>query len=195
MNYALTLTSSGWAIEPPKAPLDIANARLPQWAVRFVPGDTHGDARNRHHHHAVEQIAKLEGDRAALYTLQQNIFALPDVDMPLQHVFAPGLYVRTIYIPARGVIVGKIHKHRHANVLSQGKVVIFTEFGGVERWEGPLTMVSEPGTKRAVYAETDVYWTTIHQNPTDTQDLAELERMIIAESYEDYDRWKREREV
>lgn len=195
MNYALALTSSGWVIEPPKAPLDIANARLPQWAVRFVSGDTHGDARTRHHKHAVEQIAKLEGDRAALYTLQQNIFALPDVDMPLQHVFAPGLYVRTIYIPAHGVIVGKIHKHRHANVLSQGKVVIFTEFGGVERWEGPLTMVSEPGTKRAVYAETDVYWTTIHQNPTDTQDLAELERMIIAESYEDYERWKREYEV
>lgn len=190
MKYSMALVRGTWKPITGTTPVAVANARLPAWAVPFVQGDGHGQDRVHHLEDAGHQLAVVDGDRRKLYELQRGIFDLPDVDMPLQHVFAPGLYVRTIFIPAKSIVVGKIHKHRHANVLSQGKVVIYTEFGGVERWEGPLTMVSEPGTKRAVYAETDTYWTTIHQNPTDTQDLAELERLIIAESYEAYERWK-----
>ena len=191
MNYSVALTPAGWKLSSPQAPLVVANARLPQWAVRFVPGDGHGEQREHHYKHAVQQIESLDGDKRKLYELQRDIFQLPDIDMPLQHVFAPELYLRTIFIPRGGLVVGKIHKHRHANVLSQGRVVIFTEHGGVEKWEGPLTMVSEPGTKRAVFAETDTYWTTIHKNPTNTQDLDELERDIIAESYAEYEQWAR----
>jgi hypothetical protein len=189
VSYTVALTPTGWQLCAPQAPVVKANKRLPKWAVPFVPGDGHAGDREKHLHDAERQSALLAGDKKALYELQQAIFRLPDLDMPLQHVFAPGLYLRTIYIPAHGLVVGKIHKHRHANVLSQGRVVIFTEHGGVERWEGPLTMVSEPGTKRAVYAETDTYWTTIHLNPSNTQDLAALEEDIIAPSYDDYQQW------
>lgn len=184
--YQAILTSKGWQISAPKAPVDIANARLPKVAVRFVPGDAHGEDRLKGYEDAQKQIDLVEGDRKTLYALQSALFRLPDVDMPLQHVFAPGIYLRTIFIPAKSVVVGKIHRHRHGNVLSQGRVVMFTEAGGVERLEGPVTLVSEPGTKRAVYAETDTYWTTIHLNPSDTQDLKALERDIIADDYADY---------
>jgi hypothetical protein len=34
-----------------------------------------------------------------------------------------------------------------------------------------------------VYALTDVIWTTYHANPTDTQDLQQLEKEVIADSY------------
>lgn len=182
------LTPSGWAITPQETPLAIANKRLPQGAVPFVHGDSHDEDRATNHEHALSEIDELDGGRRRLYELQAAVFALPDIDMPLQHVFAPGIYLRTIFIPKGGVVVGKIHRHRHGNVLSQGRVVMFTESGGVERMEGPLTMVSDPGTKRAVYAETDTYWTTVHLNPTETRDLAQLEREIIAESYEEYER-------
>ena len=195
MKYAMALTSNGWKPLAPKAAVDIANERLPQWAVRFQVGDTHGETRLKNFNAALEEIEKTEGDRQKLYALQRDIFSLPDLDMPLQHVFAPGIYLRTIFIPAGGVIIGKIHKHRHGNVLSQGKVAIFTEHGGVEHWEGPVTMVSEAGTKRAVYAKTDTYWTTIHLNPTDTQDLAELEKNIIANSYSSYEEWVKSQQV
>lgn len=140
---------------------------------------------------AQEQLSKgtLNGARSKLYTLQASVGALPEVDMPLQHVFAPGAYARTIFIPAGSVIVGKIHKHQHLNILSMGHVTVYTEGGGEEDLRGPLTMVSPPGTKRAVFAHADTVWTTIHL--TDETDLAKIEDHVIAKDYEEYERFVR----
>ena len=96
---------------------------------------------------------------------------------PLNHYFSDGIYVREITIPAGMVIVGKIHKHRHPNFLIKGKVMVITEQKGEEILEGPCFMMSEGGTKRALYAVTDLVWTTIHHNPTNTQDLDKIEDM------------------
>ena len=71
--------------------------------------------------------------RDKLYALQGALTNLPEVDCPLQHMFAPGVYIRTIFIPKGTCIVGKIHKHRHANILSSGSVLVLTESGGLEK--------------------------------------------------------------
>ena len=52
-------------------------------------------------------------------------------------------------------------------------------------------MISKAGTKRALYAKTDLVWTTVHLNPTNTEDIGELEEEIIAKSYEEYETFKR----
>ena len=127
--------------------------------------------------------------REQLYKLQSAIGDLPEVHFPLQHTFAPGAYARTIQIPAGSVLVGKIHKHKHLNILSQGTVHVLTETGGVEVLTGPLTMVSEPGTKRAVFAVSDTTWTTIHL--TSETDLAKIESEVIAPTYEAYEQFLR----
>lgn len=127
--------------------------------------------------------------REKLFAIQEALGDLPAVEFPLQHLFPPGLYMRTIFLPAGSVIAGKIHKHRHGNILSMGHVRVFTEFGGTEDFYGPKQMISEPGTKRAVLAITDAVWTTLHLNPKDTQDLAELEADIIAADYDEYERY------
>ena len=106
---------------------------------------------------------------------------------PLKHSFSDGIYVREISIPAGMIIVGKIHKHDHPNFLLKGNVVVITEKDGIEELTGPCSMISKPGTKRALYAKTDLVWTTVHLNPTNTQDLVELEKEIIADSFEDYE--------
>ena len=137
-----------------------------------------------------------ESVRRRLFALQhgmQNEISsgeMREVDCPLQHSFIDGVYVRTIFIPAGTVIVGKIHKHSHANILSKGEVSVFTEDGGLERLSGPLTMTSPAGCKRAVYAHTDTTWTTIHR--TDETDLDKIEDWVIAKSYEDYEQFKLE---
>lgn len=133
------------------------------------------------------ETANLNPARAKLYALQAAVATLPEVEMPLQHVFAPGAYARTIFIPAGSVIVGKIHKHQHLNILSMGHVTVFTEGGGEEDLQGPLTMVSPAGTKRAVYAHTDTVWTTIHL--TNETDLAKIEEHVIAKTYEEYEQF------
>lgn len=152
----------------------------------FVQGDT-GGRRNEVLHDADRQVRLLAGARRDLYRLQAATAELPEVDCPLQHSFIDGVYVRTIFIPAGTVIVGKIHKHSHANILSQGEVSVFTEGGGLQRFKGPLTMVSAPGTKRAVYAHTDTTWTTIHS--TSETDLDKIEKYVIAETYQEYEQF------
>ena len=107
---------------------------------------------------------------------------------PLKHSFSDGMYVREIFIPEGTVLTGKIHKHDHPNFLMSGKVRMVTE-DGAEEIEGPLSMISSAGTKRAIYALTDVVWITVHNNNTNTQDLSELEKDVIAPSYEAYDKF------
>ncbi|MDE2099303.1 MAG: hypothetical protein KGL39_18765 [Patescibacteria group bacterium] len=100
---------------------------------------------------------------------------------PVTHHFAPGSYGREIFIPQGHVVVGKIHKHAHLNVLSQGRVAVLTE-QGVEEFQAPRTWVSVPGTKRVVFAHTDVVWTTIHVTPE--TDLTKIEEHVIAKDYD-----------
>lgn len=109
---------------------------------------------------------------------------------PLKHVFAPGgeckhVYAREILLPAGLTIVGKIHKHAHLNMLMKGRVSVFTEKGR-EEFVGPLTMVSQAGTKRAVYAHEDTVWVTVHL--TQSTNLEEIEAEIIAKDFAELER-------
>lgn len=131
------------------------------------------------------------GFKSEIYKLQRSMAEriasgdLQESEVCLTHTFAPGVYVRTAYLKAGSIVVGKIHKHQHANILSQGDVTVITESGGQQRLTGFMPMVSEAGTKRAVYTHSDAIWTTIHL--TDKTDLAEIEKELIAETYADYE--------
>lgn len=100
---------------------------------------------------------------------------------PIKHHSAPGLYAREILIPAGVLIIGKIHRHAHINLISKGRVWVVTEFGK-EELIAPVTFVSQPGTKRAVVAQEDTIWTTFH--PTEETDLEKIEAHVIAPTYE-----------
>ena len=101
---------------------------------------------------------------------------------PVNHYFAPGNYAREIFMPAGICVIGKIHKHAHVNVISQGKVVVATEDGIVEM-QAPYTFISQSGTKRVVLVLEDTVWTTIH--PTDETDLEKIEDEVIAKDYQE----------
>ena len=107
---------------------------------------------------------------------------------PLKHHFAPGSYGREIFIPKGMMVIGKIHKHAHLNILSQGHVLVYTE-DGPEEFSAPRTWVSSPGTKRVVFAVTDVVWTTVHV--TDKTDLGEIEDFVIAKTFEEYEEFRK----
>ncbi len=106
---------------------------------------------------------------------------------PLTHRFTDGIYVREIMIPAGTPLVGKIHRHDHPNFLMSGTVRMITE-DGPEEITGPKVMISKAGVKRALFAVTDLVWVTVHHNPTNTQDLKKIEKFVIADSYEEFDR-------
>jgi hypothetical protein len=123
--------------------------------------------------------------RSAIMRLQaevmQSELAVGPESCPVKHHFAPGSYGREMLLPAGLVVVGKIHKHAHINVISKGRVLVFTEQEGVLELAAPCTFVSSPGTKRVVHVLEETVWTTVHV--TDKTDLADIEREVISTEF------------
>ena len=103
---------------------------------------------------------------------------------PLTHRFADNVYAREMLIPTGSLIIGKIHRYGHLNVISRGHVAVLTEFG-IEELHGPCTFVSKPGTKRVVFAYEDTVWTTFHG--TKHTDVTKVEEDIICKTFAEYD--------
>ena len=122
--------------------------------------------------------------RTKIENLEAEMLRLPQVECPLEHHFAPGLYARQITIPAGTMLTGKIHKHDDINVLLSGEIDVLTPHG-FKRMHGPCTFVARAGTKKLGYAYTDVVWTTIHANPTDETDIDKLELLLVHNERED----------
>lgn len=113
-----------------------------------------------------------------VFDLQKSLLELEQLDIPVEHHFAPGNYARECFLPAGSVVIGKVHRHAHVNIISKGKVTVATS-AGLHEYEAPLTFISEPGAKRALIVHEDTVWTTVHPNPSDTQDLALIESDVI----------------
>jgi len=105
-----------------------------------------------------------------------------DVQENVRHIFAPGVYAREMTIKAGEMVIGKIHKTEHINIISKGDISVKTQFG-MNRYKGPCTFVSQIGTKRVVFAHEDTIWTTIH--PTQETELEKIEEHVIAKSYDE----------
>lgn len=117
-------------------------------------------------------------DLETIREVQRRLTPMPQVECPVRHQFAPGMYVRTCAIPAGSVVVGKQHRHVHPVMLIKGETTILTD-KGMERISAPHVWISQPGAKRILYTHTDCEFTTVHLNPTDTTDLDALEADII----------------
>lgn len=110
--------------------------------------------------------------------LQDALAELPQVECPVRHFFAPGMYTRECTIPAGSVVVGKMHRHVHPVFLMAGTVRINTD-RGMETITAPHVWISQENAKRALVTVTDCVFATVHLNPTDTTDLDEIEAAII----------------
>lgn len=126
-----------------------------------------------------QNIMALEGSMQCLDGYEEG-----DGHTKITHYFAPGVYAREMWIPEGCLITGKIHKTEHICILSQGKVTV-ADGEVTNTYEAPATIISKVGAKRAIYAHEDSVWTNIH--PTHLKDPDEIEREIIAESFEELD--------
>ena len=50
-------------------------------------------------------------------------------------------------------------------------------------------MVSTPGVKRVILANEDSIFVNVHKNPSNTQDINELEKEIVSLNYEEYEKY------
>ena len=112
--------------------------------------------------------------RQKVEVLQTEISKRPQYEPPTEHIFHGGMYCRQVWRPAGCLIVGKVHKKEHFYMIVSGTVSITTD-DGVQTITGPMLLCSKPGTKRAVYAETDALCMTFHRVDSDTVEAAESE--------------------
>ncbi|MFM0102002.1 SET domain-containing protein-lysine N-methyltransferase [Paraburkholderia rhynchosiae] len=115
-----------------------------------------------------EDVLRLEGE----------INKLPQVDCPVRHFFAPGIYAREMTIPAGVVLTGAVHRHEHLCTVAKGRIAVSTDEGMKELAAG-ATLVSLPGAKRVGYAIEETVWVTYHPNPTNERDIDKLLADII----------------
>lgn len=132
------------------------------------------------------QAGQIDHNRKIIFQLQDFLVnEVPEaakVNPPVKHYFAKGVYAREMLIPAGTLIIGKIHKHEHLNIISFGRCEVATD-QKIELIDGPYTFTSPVGVKRVVLAHTDTLWTTIHV--TNETDLEKIEKETIAESYDE----------
>ena len=108
--------------------------------------------------------------------------------IPIEHQFTDGVYVRKMTMYKGTAVIGAIHKHLHVCFLTEGSVTVTTGQDTID-YIAPCTIVATPGVKRVLYANEDSVWYNIHQNPTNTQNVGDIERYIVAASYEEYDNY------
>jgi len=110
--------------------------------------------------------------------LEEAMKALPQVQEKVDHHFAEGVYVRTLFIPKGTLLIGKRHRLETCNMIVKGDISIYMGPGlPVRRFIAPCIFNSNPGTKKLGYAHEDTYFVNIH--PTELKDLEQIEHMFI----------------
>ena len=140
------------------------------------------------------QVEKQQKFRKSIGALEEALSSFPnakygDEGAPLKHTFVPGAYIREITMPAGLILTSKIHKVEHPYFVLRGKCDVVTE-EGTQCIEAPYWGITKAGTKRAIHVKEDTVWVTVHSNPSNTQDLEEIEKDVIANSFADLQKFK-----
>lgn len=103
-------------------------------------------------------------------------------EMPVINHFAPDVYARQMDASAGDLVISRMHRTEHLNILMKGSISILTE-DGVQYFKAPMIMKSDVGSKRIGYFHEDSSWLTIHPNPNNiTEEDALIEMLTVPES-------------
>ena len=105
-----------------------------------------------------------------------------------EHSFADGIYVREMRMKQGQLGFSAIHKHSYAFFLLSG-ILASSKEEGVEEFIAPCYIISPRGSKRIVYAVEDCVITTVHANPTNTEDLKKIEQANVVFNWKEYDEY------
>ncbi|RNF53000.1 hypothetical protein EBI00_02550 [Marinomonas hwangdonensis] len=120
-----------------------------------------------------EKIEELE---AELLTLEQ-------VEMPVEHRFINGMYVREITIPKGTILTGAVHKFDYVDIMLSGDIAVATP-DGIKRFQGVNIMDGKAGRKRAGYAYEDTHWVTVHK--TDESNPENIVKELTVRTMSEY---------
>ena len=115
----------------------------------------------------------VEPKHLPIYRIEQYLLTLPQVEMPVDHQFAHGIYARSITIPAGVMLTGAVHKDECFFIVRTGRILLTTDDEPIEAKAG-FMVASKAGSKRLGYALEDTTVTTFHANPDELRDPDDL---------------------
>ncbi len=120
-------------------------------------------------HSCPVDLARIE---STMLTMEQQI------DIPVEHIFSAGVYIRQIVIPAGTLIMGKRHRYECCNILLKGTLLVYVdEDKPPVPMSGPVIFTTPPGTKKFAYCKEEAVFLNII--PTKETDPDEIERQFI----------------
>ena len=119
---------------------------------------------------------------------ENNPIVTDSKEIPIDHFFMDGVYIRKMTMYKGTVVVGAIHKHLHMCFLLKGHLSVASR-QGVKEYIAPCFIIAEPGEQRVLYALEDSLWFNTHKNPSNTSDIKQLEKEIVAASYKEYEQY------
>ena len=126
---------------------------------------------------SVQQLQDAIIDSGIGFGDGKSIANIPDI--PIKHSFADQIYIRQMDMKQGQFVIGAIHNHQHAWFLMKGRVLINNNGEEIEHI-APCYTVSEPGSKRFIYALEDSIFVNVHKNPSNTKDIEKLEKEIVS---------------
>jgi quercetin dioxygenase-like cupin family protein len=106
-------------------------------------------------------------------------------DFPIEHEFSDQLYMRKMKMKAGSIVISAIHETEHFWFLLKGRILVCTDGETVEHI-APCYTKSEYGAKRLIKCIEDCLFINVHKNPSNTQDLNEIEKNIYSMSWEEH---------
>lgn len=145
------------------------NAQNPETYLRELLLTTEADA-----HSGIVLTYNEKVDRLYL-----SLAAMEQTDTRTKHYIDRGLYCREATVEAGTLLISKTHLHPHHFIMSRGIIYMIDERGEVKRLEGHNHGITPGNTRRVVYVEEEVVFTTLH--PTDLTDIDQIEASLYAE--------------
>lgn len=135
----------------------------------------------------IDLLTKIDDQQAVhqeIESFTRFMNCLPEeqrVDCPNKHYFAPGVYVREMFIPAGTFIIGRVHKTSHINIMLQGegKFIINGEIVDVKQGD---IFNSDANVRKVCIATSDVRFLNVF--PVAHEDVEELEKELAHEEPE-----------
>ncbi len=120
--------------------------------------------------HSPEEI------RGAILAAEGLMRQMPQVEITPTHVFAQGLYSRSILIPKGVRLTGKVHRQDDLQIMVYGDITVLTE-NGMKRLAGHHVFRGKAGIKQIGHAHEDTLWITVHA--AQETDLDRLEGILF----------------
>jgi len=112
-------------------------------------------------------------------SVESQMLQLPQVDVPLTHMFAPGVYAREVVMPSDSFVIGHQHKTEHFNIILTGRATVMMD-GVVYEINAPAIIKSNENVRKILYIHEEMRWITIH--PTKETNIDKLEEMLVVKS-------------